>query len=250
MTLNDFVKVIRQSTLTEDPATYNDTEYLSLTDDDIKRRIENVIGVLGVEMTEDIPKELTYPLNLLVRRDIYYSLAVKEAPLYSLRGEAGSINRQERFEHYYKLINAISTEYQSYKDSMEKYGVTLGDANFNADFAKGEMLLTKHYFTDKNTFFANPPMCELVIDYVNHEAKTVDLTMNLVRANKFLKLSLYEGTYDKYTDKISGSLILETFNVHDKHKRISVMTGVTPLLLVIEEKNGLKGYSAKTVEVI
>lgn len=251
MTLDDFVLVIRQSTMTEDPDTYKDTEYLSLRDEDIKRRVESVIGILGVEYSpDDIPKELTYPLNLLVRRDLYYSLAVKEAPLFSIRGEAGSINRQERFEHYYKLIGLINEEYQSYKNSMEKYGVVMGDPNFNSTFAHGEMLLTKQYYTERNLFYANAPKCELIVDYVNLQDKTIDLTMNLLQANRFLKFSLYEGTYDKYTDTISGSLILETTHIHDKYKRISVLTGLTKLLLVVEEKNGLKGYSQKTVEVI
>jgi len=203
-----------------------------------------------MEIAEDIPKELTYPLNLLVRRDLYYSLAVKESPLFSLRGEAGSLNRQERFEHYYKLITLINEEYQSYKDSMEKYGVTLNDANFNTAYTNGDLFVTKNYFTARNIHYSNAPECALTVDYIDHDAKTVDLTLNLIRANKFLKLALYEGTYDKYADKINGFLILETMNVHDRHKRISVLAGTTNLLLVIEEKNGLKGYSAKTVTVI
>ena len=119
-------------------ADVTDTAYLSMTDEDIELYLNVVVTrdfpqVLSLDL---LPQEDIYPVVLLAKKELYFTLASKDAPLIDLTADNNNqIKRGQRFEHYMKLIAAIDDEYNQYiedggagaRNTLTSYDVLIPD---------------------------------------------------------------------------------------------------------------------------
>lgn len=64
---------------------------------------------------EYLPEDAVYPIVLLAKKELYYTLAVKEAPLYDIGADNNNyLKRSQRFDHYMKLIAQVDSEYDDW----------------------------------------------------------------------------------------------------------------------------------------
>lgn len=133
MNVEQIVSYMRLCVRIQDPdGAEIDSKYLSMTDEDI-------LLYLNVALTRDfptvpsldtLPNADIYPLTLLARKDLYYTLATIEAPLYDLGADNNNyLKRSQRFDHYMKLIVQVDKEYQDYIENGGAGGNTLNAYN-------------------------------------------------------------------------------------------------------------------------
>ena len=256
MNTKELVEYLKTSLFVIDPETGNnindDPEYIALSDS----HLENVLRVAmsnvdSSKTIDDIEDIDVYPVVLLSRREIYYTLATKSAPLYdmSVAGSGGtsSISRNQRFNHYMKLIEGINDEYKLYISTGQ------GGRALQSSDVVGEVLLSSRYFTQRNYNLAKKPKVKLVIDTIY--PNEVEIHWEKISVGRFKQFKVYIGEdtpiIDKYEDgliKEGSKLIKSISDFHTRHFRISDLKPETEyhIAIVIEEMNGLRGYNELT----
>lgn len=238
MDIESIIKLLRSSIFVQDPN-------VAVVDDDLLQMAdEEFIPILQValsrvdpsETINNISNENIYPVVILAKIELFHRLAVKSAPKYSLTSATGvQLKKAEVFDHYYKLIEQCQSEYKTYLAT----GIVVKSA---------EVILDTRYFTQRNYSLAKKPTITLKLDNVFERMAEVSWT-NLV-VNKFARYEMYLSTqpnYDKYENKVNAnsSKIVTITDIHTSLFRVKDLTPNTKyyLLLVVEERNGLKGYS-------
>lgn len=238
MNIESIVKLLRNSIFVQDPeVAIVDEDLLQMADEDFIPILQMCLSrVDPTESINNISNENIYPLIILAKIELYHRLAVKTAPKYSLTSATGvQLKRAEVFDHYYKLIEQSQSEYKTYLAT----GVVVKSA---------EVILDSRYFTQRNYNLAKKPTVVLQLDNVYSDKVEVSWS-NLV-INKFAKYELYLSTqpiFDKYEDKVNAnsSKIVTITDLHTTFYRVNNLIPNTKyyLLLQVEERNGLKGYS-------
>lgn len=235
------IAYLRQNCIVQDPeVTPNDPAFLALTNEEL----ELVISVALLkesphDTVDNVPAEVLYPTILVAKKELYYQLASKTAPLYpiSLGDDDGGLKKNIRFDHYMTLVTKVSQEYDLFKSTGTPVVV-------------GQILLSSRYHSKRNYDLAVPPSGSLVADLVRNTS--IDLSWSVRNINRFYSYILYKSTepivdlYDPTNPiKETAEKVMETYDIHSNLYRISGLTASTLyyVALVVQEANGLKGFS-------
>lgn len=247
MTVEQIVSYMRLSMSIQDPdGITQDSAYLSMTDEDIELYLTVCLtrDFPDVPSLEYLPTESVYPLTLLARKDLFYTLAVKEAPLYDIGADNNNyLKRSQRFDHYMELIVQADKEYQDYLDNGGAGGNTVSAFN---------VLLTGRYNTRYNYENGVTPAPVLYVKGVSENS--VDLEWK-VSVSRFFRYRVYlseSQIVDLYTEgnHISKSATLAT-SIRDIHQNRCRIEGLSPskeyhAAVEVVEMSGLRGYSEVT----
>lgn len=252
MTVDQMVKYLRLNVSIQDStgSTVQDKAYLSMTDEDI-------LLYLNVALTRDfphipsldrLPAEDTYPLMLLAKKELYYSLAIKEAPLYDIGADNNNyLKRSQRFDHYMKLVTQADKEYQDYLENGGAGGNTLSSF---------DVLLPNRYNTKRNYEKGSVPAPLLYVLEVTDTSVEVEWQVHLSR---FFRYKVYVSKFPivdlfKSTNPISAEakVVKEIKNVHDTCCRIEGLEPNTKYYVAVSatEMSSLTGYAEQSFETL
>lgn len=241
MPIQDIIKFLRESIIVQDPeVVVVDEDFLSMTDEDFISLLQ--IALSKIDPSDDIfnlSNENLYGLILVSKKELYHRLANKTATKYSLTSATGvQLKRAEIFDHYYKLIEEVEQEYKTY--------ISTGGG---AVIKTGEILISSRYFSQRNYNLASKPQIALSLDNI-YEDK-VELSWKLNRINKFAKYDLYiskKPILDKYNKNAISTEAKKVEMIKDIHRTCYRIEGLQQdteyyVLILVEERNGLQGYS-------
>ena len=240
MTKAELVSFMRTSVNVQDPTgVSNDPAFLALTDTQLESILTlSLIKESPSSTLNNIPNELLFPVVLTSKKELYHQLAVKSAPFYKMSASGASLQKSDRFDHYYRLITEVETEYQNYlKDST-----TLTSVN---------VVRKNNYYTNRNYNLASRPEVELSLDTAYSDR--AELSWEVNRCDRFYNFLLYQSSsaiVDVYGTEIvsinsSAVLISTIVDIHTLTYRLLSLLPNTRyfVALIIQERNGLKGYS-------
>lgn len=245
MTIPEIIKFLRVSMQVADPeGTEGDKSFLSLTDEELELYLKVSLSrnFPEVPLLELVPNEGIYPLVLLTRKDLYFTLATSTAPLYDIGADNNNyLKRSQRFKHYMELIGQVDKEYQDYLDNGGAGGFAL-----NTYYA----ILPNRYNTRYNYEKGKIPKPVIILNEV--EQTFVELSWK-VQTSRFYRYRVYISTepiVDLYN--VEGKHISETANlvatimdVHQTYCRIEDLEIGTKYFVAVEviEKSTLTGYA-------
>lgn len=246
----DLVAFLRESCLVDDPELVVDSNYLVLTDEQLKEVLmyANSRVSKGKYTIDDVPEANVYPIMLLSKKEIYHRLASKYAPDYTIQGEAGTLNISDKFNHYMELAKQMEEEYKNYLEDMES-NRDISNTDSYSDLARGEVFLSSRYLTTRNYRYSNKPAIQLKVDCVYKDK--IELSWKIKSINRFGGYKIYfsesEPIIDVYNNnEISpkATLIKQEHNIHNNRTRV---TGLKPnttyyVTVVVLEQNGLLGF--------
>ena len=246
MTKEQLIKFLRSSVHVQDPEINNDSKYLSLTDEDLELYLTVALSrdssVSKGQSLDSLTDAQVYPLLLLAKKELYYALAVIEAPLYDMGADNNNyLKRTQRFEHYMKLIAQVDEEFNKYNEE----DVT----GTNNTLTTYDVLLSNRYYTKRYRSKCVVPVCSLYADEVR--ADSVDLSWDCI-INNFIKAEIYVSTspiYDPYN--VENHISPDAQLVFLLREYTEPMCRITDLglntkyfiCLVVTDRTGLKGYS-------
>ena len=212
MTKAELVRYLRLNINIQN-ADVTDTAYLSMTDEDIELYLNVVLtrDFPQVPSLDLIPTEDIYPVVLLAKKELYYTLASMDAPLIDLTADNNNqIKRSQRFEHYMKLIAAVDDEYNQYNED--------GGAGTRNTLTSYDVLISDRYATRRNYEKGRVPVLSLRV--VGVTDTTVELSWS-VQLSRFDKYEVYvsdEQIYDEFAimEQISpkAKLVAKITDVH------------------------------------
>lgn len=224
-----------------------DSEYLKMTD-------EELILFLNVALTRDFPEVESldvlpsgdvYPLILLAKKELFYSLASRDALLYDLGADNNNyLKRSQRFDHYMKLIAQADDEYEKY----------LENGGLNNTLSSCDVRLSDRYYTRYNIEHGIIPNVTLRVDRITDT--TVELSWN-ARMERFHSFNVYISSnpiVDIYSlkSKISDDS-MKVATITDSHQNRCRIEGLTPntsyyVAVSAVEMSGITGY--RQIEII
>lgn len=241
MTKAELVRYLRLNVNIQN-ADVTDTAYLSMKDEDIELYLNVVLtrDFPLVPSLDSIPQEDIYPIVLLAKKELYYTLASVEAPLIDLTADNNNqLKRSQRFEHYMKLIAAVNDEYDQYNED--------GGAGTRNTLTSYDVLLSDRYATKRNYEKGVVPTLSLRVTGVT------DTTIELlwyVQLSRFQKYEVYiseEQIYDEYSisQPVSpkAKLVAKIVNAHQNKCRIEGLSPDTVYHIMVSatDKSSLVG---------
>ena len=243
MTVEDLVKYLRLnvSIQNSDGLTEQDSAYLGMTDEDLILYMSVVLtrNYPDVPSLDLLPTEYIYPVILLSKKELYYALAVKEAPLYDLGADGGYLKRSQRFEHYMKLVAQTDSEYKDYLENGGAGGNTL---------TSFDVLISDRYATKRNYEKGVIPALTLYADEVGETYINISWKVKLSRFREYRVyisespiLDLYNTTNPIATD---AKEVVVIKNVHQTRCRIEGLTPNTNYYVVVSaiEMSSISSY--------
>lgn len=237
MTTKQLIDYLRSSVHISEPSVEEDSAYLSMTDEDI-------LLYLNVVMTRDYPdtpsldameNSSVYPITLLAKKELYYTLAVKEAPFFDLGADNNNyLKRDQRFQHYMKLIEQVDKEYQDYLDN----GGGLSEDGAGNTLTSFEVLLSNRYYTSRYYEKGASPAPILYIDRVTEYF--VELHWK-PKVRKFAWCNVYLST-----EKIVDTYLLGRSKIVDKNTLVQRINNPRQVSLRLE---GLKPSTAYHIAI-
>ena len=195
MTVDQMIAYLRLNVSIQYPTgSEQDSVYLSMTNEDLVLYMNIALtrNFPEIPSLDYLPTEYVYPVILLSKKELYYALATKDAPLFDLGADNNNyLKRSQRFDHYMKLIAQVDKEY---KDYLEDGGA---GANTLTSF---DVLLSDRYATKRNYEKGVIPALALYLGAI---------TETSVEISWVAKLSRFES----YKVYISKSPIVDLFNV-------------------------------------
>jgi hypothetical protein len=228
-------------------ADVTDTYYLSMSDEEIELYLKTVLlrDFPTVPSLDLIPAEDVYPVILLAKKELYYTLATVDAPFVDLTADNNnSIKRSQRFEHYMKLASAAGDEYEKYLED--------GGAGHNT-LVSSDVLISDRYATRRNYEKGAIPVLTLYVDSVT--ATTIELSWS-VRLSRFKNYKVYVShnpIWDEYS--LSGEvaedadLVATIIDVHQRKCRIEGLLPDTAYYVMVSatEMSSLTGRAQTVV---
>lgn len=251
MTLDQIVKYLRLNINIQDPdGAGQDNLYLSMTDEDILLYMNIVLtrNFPEIPSLDYLPTEDIYPIVLLSKKELFYALAVKEAPLYDIGADNNNyLKRSQRFDHYMKLIAQTDKEYADYLENGGAGGNTL---------ASFDVLLSDRYATKRNYEKGVIPALTLYIEDVTDTSVEI---MWKVKLKRFMRYRVYiseEPIVDLYDTKNhidkSAKMVAEIKNVHQNRCRIEGLVPNTSYYIAVSasEMSSLTGYKEVSFDTL
>ena len=247
MTKAQIVSFLRKSVNIQNP-NKRDSAYLIMSDEDISLYIDVVItrDFPEISFLDDIPQEFIYPIVLLAKKELYFTLATIDAPLIDMTADNNNqLKRSQRFEHYMKLVGVLDDEYAKYCED----GAT-GTRNTLTSY---EVLLSDGLYTRRTYEKGVKPTVYL------HVGEVTDTTIEVswsVRLSHFRSYKVYvssEPILDEYnlsslvSDK--AKLVAEIHDVHKNGCRVEGLdsNSVYHIAVVVTERSFLTGASEVVV---
>lgn len=243
MTKAELVRYLRLNVNIQN-ADVTDTAYLSMKDEDIELYLSVVLtrDFPQVPSLDLIPQEYIYPIVLLAKKELYFTLASMDAPLIDLVADNNNqLKRSQRFEHYMKLIATIDEEYNQYNED--------GGAGTRNTLTSYDVLISDRYATRRNYEKGLVPTLSLRVMDVTET--TIELLWN-VKVSKFSKYEVFiseEPIYDEYALKGAMSskakLVAKIVDVHQNKCRIEGLLPDTVyhIMVSVTDKSSLVGRS-------
>lgn len=213
----------------------------TFTDEDILKIMEVSLTTLSPEYElNNVPKDLVYFLVILAKKEVYYRLATVSAPLYPIEAEGASLRKDYRFEHYMSLIRRLEQDFNS---QWQKYNEEKG-------IQVVSVFIDSYHYRHRNYSMANTPTVDIIQCIPHEEYVNLEWTKFKVFAGLFESYKIYLATeliYDEFEDSINpnAKLIAEIRDIHHTKFKVKGLTAdkIYNILLVSEDRNGLKGYA-------
>ena len=225
-----------------------DTTYLSMTDEDIEL-------YLNIALTRDfpqvpsldlLPSECVYPLILLSKKELFYALAIKDAPLIDMSADNNNqLKRSQRFEHYMKLIEAVDKEYNQYNED--------GGAGTRNTLTSYDVLIPDRYNTRRNYEKGVVPTLSLYIEEVTDTTIEISWSVRLSRFSNYKVYVSQNPILDEYNLKNpvaeDAKLVATILNVHQNKCRIEGLNPNSAYTIMVSatERSSLTGRAEITV---
>ena len=248
MEVDKLVKYLRLSVKVQDSSdntVEKDSKYIEMSDDDLALILE-VVATRNYKLTSlnFITSEMVYPLTLLAKKELFFTLAVTNAPLFNMTADNNNqLYKEQRFNHYMKLIEQVDAEFNQYMEDG-------GSSGTNNTLTTYDVLLTTRYTTKRNWDKGERPFVIAYLDDVGSDYVCVhwDYKTNLFnRCDLYLsRFNIYDPYAVKDSQKIlKGSTLVQT--LHNAQQTKLKVSGLKPdtgyyLLVVVTNMTGLKGY--------
>ena len=241
MTKAELVRYLRLNINIQN-AEVSDTAYLSMKDEDIELYLSVVLtrDFPQVPSLDLIPQEDIYPVVLLAKKELYYTLASTDAPLIDLVADNNNqLKRSQRFEHYMKLISAVDEEYNKYNED--------GGAGTRNTLTSYDVLISDRYATRRNYEKGFVPALSLRITNITDTAIELEWSVQVSRFQKYEVYISDKQIYDEYSISQAVSpeakLVAKILNVHQNKCRVE---GLLPntiyhIMVSVTDKSSLVG---------
>lgn len=248
MTTAQLIQYLRLNVNVQMPDGSQDSAYLSMSDEDILLYLNVVLtrDFSDVPSLEYLPNQAVYPLILLAKKELYYALAVMSAPDYDLGADNNNyLKRDQRFQHYMKLIEQADKEYQDYLDN----GGGLSEDGAGNTLSSYDVLLSNRYYTKRYYDKGAVPAPILYVDSVTNNSVSFHWTN---KTRKFAWSNIYlskEPIVDKYKVGLSKIVDKSTLVNHflDSRQVSLSIDGLDPsttyyLAVEVVDMSSLVGY--------
>ena len=233
------VEKLRRSLRLQDPLIETDPVY-QYDDFSLWEVIQD--SVVKFDINEDIttldPKYYAF-INNLATREILWRLAIDTAPYYRLEAEGAVLEKNMRFDHYYKLVRLVDKEYENLLAAIGGVG--------NVEVI--EVTTKQKHNTVYNYEHSIKPTISLTLSEITATSVNLDWTKFAVKNGRFYAYKLYIKTsaiVDPYA--IPEIPVDADFVQLDIHKLKHRFTNLTPntlyyVAVVSMDTNGIYGYA-------
>ena len=248
MTVEQMVQFLRTSVYIQDKDTVVtvDPAYLCMTDEEIISYLDVVKmrNYPDVPTLALMPDESIYGLIILAKKELYCTLAVKEAPLVDLGADNNNyLKRSQRFDHYMKLAEDAAKEYDDWLENGGEEGALGTVTTYH-------VTISDRYNTRYN--FENGAVPKVTLYPLGIESSYVEIMWKVKNLSRFGKYKVYvanEQIVDLYnpTSHIaeSAQCVQEINDIHQTMLRIKDLQPDTEYHIAVEviDMAGHKGYS-------
>jgi hypothetical protein len=247
VTVEKIISFMRTAMNIQDPeGTSSDTAYISMTDEEIESYLTVALSrdFPNVPSLDVLPNDALYPLTLLARKDLYFTLATIDAPLFDIGADNNNyLKRSQRFSHYMELIQQLDQEYQDYLDDGGAGGNTL--TSYNA-------VLSRRHFTEYAYNNMEPPAPSLKVDSVGIDYADISwlpLVENFYMYRVYISDSTIVDPYVIGNHIMGGAKLVAS--IKDPHQSLCRVEGLLPnttyhVAVSSIARNTLTGYSEST----
>lgn len=199
MTVESMVQFLRTSVYIQDKdeVVKVDPAYLCMTDEEIISYLEIVKtrNYPDIPSLAVMPEESVYGLILLAKKELYCTLAVKEAPFYDLGADNNNyLKRSQRFDHYMKLAEAAGKEYDDWLENGGEEGALGTVTTYHVS-------LSDRYPTRYNYEQGLVPKVYLYV--LNITSSAVEVFWKVKSLSRFKRYNVY----------LSNEVIVDLYNV-------------------------------------
>lgn len=249
MNKQDIINFIRKSVVITNPdgdSTEVDPAYLSLTDKEIEMFLQIALSrdfpqILSVDFMSN---DLLYPVVLLTRKELYYTLATTWAKDFDLGADNNNyLKREQRFNHYMALIKQVDDEY---KDYLENGG---GESGQNV-LTSFEVRIDSRSNTQRYLELSIPPKVAMLVDNVGETFVEVSWRSSVENFNKVEIYYSKEPIVDLYSKDFrinpKAKLFHTTLNPHTTKCRVEGLEENENYYIAIalqDRITGLKAYN-------
>lgn len=241
MVATQLVEFLRTSVGIQDSETTEAENSMSF--DDFERILLVVVSrdFPEVQSLDELPTEYIYPVVLLAKKELYYTLASKYANYYDLGADNNNyLKRSQMYDHYLKLIEQVDKEYKDYQENGAAGGNTL---------TSFDVLLSSRYGTRRNYELGVIPAPVLYVDSVT--STSVELSWS-ARFSRFDSYTIYLSTSPIIDDLAVGNKVSkeakEVVKIKDVHQTCCRIEGLVPgtsycVAIAAKECSSLTGYA-------
>lgn len=252
MTVEQMIQFLRLSVYVQDKdkVVDQDPAYLCMTDEDLLLYLNLAMSRNYPDTTElkYLPEDALYGVVILAKKELYYTLAVKEAPLFDMGADNNNyLKRSQRFDHYMKLIAQADKEYEDWLENggedgfgtVKSYSVTLSD----------------RFGTRYNYENAAVPKVVLYIGTITDNS--VEFWWTVKNISRFYRYKVYvskEPIVDLYDLKshisVGAKLVAEIKDIHQVRCRVTGLEQKTTYYIAVQATNmaSLCGYAQSEIE--
>lgn len=217
--------------------------------DDLEDILSIVARAHECDATEGIPDDKLRLIILACKKELYHRLAVKSAPLYTVNTENINLNKQQRFMHYYYLIQAVDLEYRD-----------LLNRGIGSEIVTGEILIDGKYTSRRNYEHSKAPTVTLTLDQAYLTKLEISWTQfDTSGNNKFGGYFIYISNIpiiDIYnTDNIistKATLVASIYDIFSTRYRLENLEPDTEYYIAVisQDRNSRVGHSELLVRTL
>ena len=255
LSIEELIKLLRDSVNVQNAEGVIDPAYLSMTDEDILRFLKLGVNRIypDIEDLYDLPANCSeYAIILLSKIELYLALAVRRADKVDLGADGAYLKQSDRFNHYMKLVEEVRQEYESWLDNE-------GEGTVETY----EVLHSKYSHTKR--YYENQLQPKVSLKIANVTSDCFDLEWSVTNVSHFGKYAVYLSDtpiFNKYAEgsdyhnhliqSESLKLIRETYDIRNATKHISGLEPNTHyyVLVIAQCRNGVWGSKEVSVATL
>lgn len=195
------VDYLRKSMRLDNPSLISDPAYV-FSDEDLLDILEVSAPIFNGGTFQTLKDENFYFVLLLAKREIYYRLATTTAPFYPLAAEGAELKKNIRFDHYIKLVETVTEEYEkAYERAFGKSG---------GEGFEGEGIVSSHTVGVRGKGYANRTINQLI------ETPNVIVTIDNV-GKDFVEISWEREKDIIHTSFYQIKVFVSRHKIHDEY---------------------------------